>query len=346
MKNSMKLLKSNKEKGITLIALVVTIVVLLILAGITITYVLGEDGIIAQAKNAAERTRNEEEKAQYELGKLPEKIENWVNGGSGSGGTTNPEGTKTIVEAFNAGEIKVGDYVNYENPASGTATVVKEETGYSQDQTYTVDSETTWRVLGLSEDKQSLVLISGSPIKRSTENGSVMPVATGGGSQTTSPYLAMGGAESYINCEDTLNKICNIYKNNLAKEARSVKMEDVLNALEITVNKAGRKATYKDGTELSEEEFQHFFDQSKQYDGNNQYFKYAPENYMKDTYGNKDTSIYKDKYNKLEYKNDEDPIQGSAYMVAVNPEKITNGAYNLLFEGTTQEDKCKLSSKN
>ena len=40
----------KNQKGITLIALVVTIVVLLILAGITITYVMSEGGIFNTAK--------------------------------------------------------------------------------------------------------------------------------------------------------------------------------------------------------------------------------------------------------------------------------------------------------
>ena len=47
--------KTKEEKGITLIALVVTIVVLLILAGITITYVMGDNGIIKQAQEAKMR---------------------------------------------------------------------------------------------------------------------------------------------------------------------------------------------------------------------------------------------------------------------------------------------------
>ena len=46
----------QKEKGITLVALVVTIVVLLILAGVSINLVLGENGLITQAKNAREQT--------------------------------------------------------------------------------------------------------------------------------------------------------------------------------------------------------------------------------------------------------------------------------------------------
>lgn len=44
--------KFSKSKGITLIALVVTIVVLLILAGVSIAMLAGEDGIIKQANNA------------------------------------------------------------------------------------------------------------------------------------------------------------------------------------------------------------------------------------------------------------------------------------------------------
>lgn len=46
----------KKERGITLIALVVTIVVLLILAGVSISMLTGENGIINQAKNSKDAT--------------------------------------------------------------------------------------------------------------------------------------------------------------------------------------------------------------------------------------------------------------------------------------------------
>lgn len=42
----------RKENGVTLVALVITIIVLLILAGVTISMVLGDDGIVAQATGA------------------------------------------------------------------------------------------------------------------------------------------------------------------------------------------------------------------------------------------------------------------------------------------------------
>ena len=44
--------------GITLVALVVTIIVLLILAGVSITALLGDDGIIKKAQNAADLMKN------------------------------------------------------------------------------------------------------------------------------------------------------------------------------------------------------------------------------------------------------------------------------------------------
>ena len=56
--------KYKNNNGITLVALVVTIVVLLILAGITLTYVLGDNSIFKQASNA---------KLETELAKIEEK---------------------------------------------------------------------------------------------------------------------------------------------------------------------------------------------------------------------------------------------------------------------------------
>ena len=52
----MKAIKNNNEKGITLIALVVTIVVLLILAGVSISLVLTNNGVISKAKEAEKLT--------------------------------------------------------------------------------------------------------------------------------------------------------------------------------------------------------------------------------------------------------------------------------------------------
>lgn len=52
----------KKERGITLVALVVTIVVLLILAGVSISMVLGNNGIVTKAKE----TQTAQDKAYAE----------------------------------------------------------------------------------------------------------------------------------------------------------------------------------------------------------------------------------------------------------------------------------------
>ena len=55
---------SSRNKGITLIALVITIIVLLILAGVTIATLTGENGIITKATQAKDKTEISAEKEQ------------------------------------------------------------------------------------------------------------------------------------------------------------------------------------------------------------------------------------------------------------------------------------------
>ncbi len=71
----------KQKKGITLIALVVTIVVLLILASVSITVVFGDDGILAMAKEAAEKTNKSMENDVEDIGKLQNTINDVTNNG-------------------------------------------------------------------------------------------------------------------------------------------------------------------------------------------------------------------------------------------------------------------------
>ena len=70
----------NKKNGITLIALVVTIVVLLILAGITINMLFGTDGIFKVAGNAANEWNEAVANEQTSLETITGQIQNLVNG--------------------------------------------------------------------------------------------------------------------------------------------------------------------------------------------------------------------------------------------------------------------------
>ena len=94
----------KKNKGITLVALVVTIVVLLILAGVSINLVLGDNGIIDKAKEAqrksAEATQNDLIGMNELAQQLGEKINGSAGSGSGNGGAGGSgAGTKVPAEA-------------------------------------------------------------------------------------------------------------------------------------------------------------------------------------------------------------------------------------------------------
>ena len=123
-------MKTKEMKGITLVALVVTIVVLLILAGVSINTVLGDDGIIKKAKEAAETTKRasaEEEMnrlvLEYQLAKSDETLESFlqekVTEGRIDGVTDNGDGTITITK-----KVEGKDYtITVKKPVAPTPSV-------------------------------------------------------------------------------------------------------------------------------------------------------------------------------------------------------------------------------
>ena len=198
-RTDLKKLNLKNKNAITLIALVVTIVVLLILAGVTISLLLDENGIIAKSKDARNANR---------AGTIRDEISLWEaekfasDNGAGSHesmdaflarlktrGLINdediqkikdtrelqvgkeiikfPSNAKTLVQAFKDGEIQVGDYLNYNDyvDESKTYTTKTNENGWA-DQKYTATKDTYWQVLGLDETGEKLMLISQSPIKK------------------------------------------------------------------------------------------------------------------------------------------------------------------------------------
>ena len=90
-KNNMKSRKTCKnEIGITLIALVVTIVVLLILAGVSLSLVLGENGLINKAKEARDKYAEAAKNDEIALNEVSGWLENSIgeNSGENPGGGT------------------------------------------------------------------------------------------------------------------------------------------------------------------------------------------------------------------------------------------------------------------
>ena len=83
----------KNNKGITLVALVVTIVVLLILAGVSINLVLGDNGIIAKAKEAQRKSAEATQNDLIGMNELAQQLEEKINGSAGSGGNGGNGGT-------------------------------------------------------------------------------------------------------------------------------------------------------------------------------------------------------------------------------------------------------------
>ena len=102
----------KNQKGITLIALVVTIVVLLILAGVAIAMLRGDNGILTKATKAASETK---------IAEAREAINNAINEG-----TTAYYDKKYVTKSFTTEESShsssVQDYVGYYLKSSGKLT--------------------------------------------------------------------------------------------------------------------------------------------------------------------------------------------------------------------------------
>ena len=111
----------NNFKGITLIALVITIIVLLILAGVSIAMLTGQNGILNQAQNAKERTTqsNAEEMVRVAIGGLqaenlgdtskitPQMVADQVNEENARDDVTAEETTFPTNIVFNDDGVKV-----------------------------------------------------------------------------------------------------------------------------------------------------------------------------------------------------------------------------------------------
>lgn len=126
----------KKNNGITLIALVISIIVLLILAGVSIAMLTGENGLIKKAISAKEETEQAEIDEKGKLAETNEKIEKYVTNRDGSI-TIDSDKLNEMIEAkvqeqytYSLEEKKVGKWVDgkdlyrktfvYNTPTSGS----------------------------------------------------------------------------------------------------------------------------------------------------------------------------------------------------------------------------------
>ena len=163
--------ETRKTSGITLIALVVTIVVLLILAGITISLVFSENGIIAKAKEAAEKTNQAVINEQEQMNEVGTIIDNMLNG-IGESTPPKPEGPE-MPEGWDGNKVNAvesADKVVVPVPKGYTASSVATENKVSEG--FVIYENTN------GEDKKEEVNDNNKDTARTTRNQFVwVPVA-------------------------------------------------------------------------------------------------------------------------------------------------------------------------
>ena len=252
-------MKKSKQKnnGITLIALVVTVIVLLILAGVTIATLTGENGIITKAIEARDETERASIIEQAKIDILEIQTEN-------QSGNITQEQLKNVLDKYFDGvpddytiddifttkdeygnhEIAVSEIYNGE--INGTGTTIPEglEIGtivsYNPDGTYTWQSEycsspedtsyekildsssyfniDTWRVFEINEETGKITLVP----EHSTDDGN-------DGASETSGTVYLRGAQGYNNAVYLLNEACSNLYGDSSKgiTARSINIEDI-----------------------------------------------------------------------------------------------------------------------
>ena len=194
-------MQKNKSKGITLIALVITIIILLILAGISIS-ALTNQGLFKNAKVAQKATEKAEAEQGQRLNEYEDEINKYLS--------NNDKKEEKIVDKVNDGTIKIGDYVKYTPDTASTTEILQELNTYSGSNANTTSTLTqeslNWRVLDVKDGQVRLI--------------SEVP---------TTSTIALSGYNGYNNAVKLLDDTCSkLYSNSkLASKVQNLKIEDI-----------------------------------------------------------------------------------------------------------------------
>ncbi len=219
----------------------------------------------------------------------------------------------TLVQAFEEGNIKVGDYLNYNDyvDKSKTYTTVTSENGWG-DQKYIATKETYWQVLGLDETGKKLMLISQSPIKKEMKTSGTTE------KWEKSPYLVLKGAKGYINSKKVLNNISGIYSTNLGT-AQSITAEEINRLIGVTVDYKNKKVYANSNPNTNLDILQVLGNQYTYKTGD-----YTPQGYVN---------------NKTKATEGTKTSPATAYIYEWSGLKIDATLQNMLFDKTTKADK-------
>ena len=192
----------KRNKGITLIALVVTIIVLLILAGVSINMLTGQNGILNRASEAKNKTTDAQNKEELEFALSQMAMEYHLNGGAATFSDyifAHEDDLKAALGTSNVSLNSEAKTITYKGTLYSVATdgTVARLDGIGL-------SETTKTLSIVGTDKEEFALtatltnISGT-ISWSTSNANVATV-TGNGATATVKAVGNGTATIKATC--------------------------------------------------------------------------------------------------------------------------------------------------
>ncbi len=187
-----KIVKQQRlqEKGITLIALVVTIIILLILSGVTLNIALSDNGLFSKTKKATEDYKEAQSEEEEAIRQISTQLYSEYVGATVEG--YSPKENTVKIDGITSG-------VNSKTDANGNA-IANENIQEDGSQTFTTDSM-SWRVWDYDGN---ILRIIGDP---------------------TTQKLTLQGAAGYNNGVWAIEKICRELYSNEAKGAKATSLK-------------------------------------------------------------------------------------------------------------------------
>ena len=231
----MKRRTSKREKGITLVALIITIIVMLIIAGVAISSVTGGNGILSRSKDAVNK---------YSDASADEAMQLYLLGIESEGSVTGDRLADYL--KTNIGNDGLEDY---QNNGDGTAQVVLNGRLYTlnlSDLTFKYQGKGTGAVRNLkqvlnnsNEDVPGVAMVGAGDIETEDlgwevlkDNGDTVDLIA---INNTSFEVSLSGLNGYTNGVKVLNDICNKLYGSLeingtkVTSARNVSLTDLYN---------------------------------------------------------------------------------------------------------------------